>query len=46
MTVGSFHLDGSYLSFSDIREENVDQLRLMFTVRSFILRAWERACLS
>ena len=35
MTIGLLHLDGSYLSFSDIREENVDQLRLKLAVRSF-----------
>ncbi|KAI9455337.1 hypothetical protein BJY52DRAFT_1280457, partial [Lactarius psammicola] len=31
MTVGLLHLDGSYLYSSDVREENVDQLRLSFT---------------
>ena len=36
MTVGLLHLDGSYLYFSDVREENVDQLRLNFTVRGFL----------
>ena len=35
MTVGLLHLDGSYLYSSDVREENVDQLRLNFTVRAF-----------
>ncbi|KAH9041126.1 hypothetical protein EDB84DRAFT_1436665 [Lactarius hengduanensis] len=31
MTVGLLRLDGSYLYSSDVREENVDQLRLSFT---------------
>jgi hypothetical protein len=35
MTVGLLRLDGSYLYFSDVREENVDQLRLNITVRVF-----------
>ncbi len=35
MTVGLLRLDGSYLYSSNVREENVDQLRLSFTVRAF-----------
>ena len=35
MSVGLLRLDGSYLYFSEYREENVDQLRLNFTVRRF-----------
>ena len=35
MTIGLLHLDGSYLYHSDVREENVDQLKLKFIVRSF-----------
>lgn len=35
MTVGLLRLDGSYLYFSDVREENVDQLRLNISVRVF-----------
>ena len=34
MTVGLLHLEGSFLGFSDVRDENVDQLKLKFTVRS------------
>ena len=37
MTIGRLHLDGSYLYHSDVREENVDQLRLKFTVCSYTL---------
>ncbi|KAF8271516.1 hypothetical protein EI94DRAFT_1770350 [Lactarius quietus] len=42
MTFGLLHLDGSYLYFSDVREENVDQLRLNFTLNDAIFRclAW------
>lgn len=39
MVVGLLHLDGSYLYSSDVREENVDQLKLNFTVRAF-LASW------
>jgi hypothetical protein len=46
MTVGLLHLDGSYLFHSDIREENVDQLRMKFTVRSFHIYQWNRDYLS
>jgi hypothetical protein len=35
MTVGLLHLDGSYLYHSDVREENVDQLRLNIMVPCF-----------
>jgi hypothetical protein len=42
MTVGRLHLDGSYLYHSDVREENVDQLRLKFTVCSFTSSESER----
>ena len=35
ITVGLLRLDGSYLYFSDVREENVDQLRLNISVRVF-----------
>jgi hypothetical protein len=41
MTAGQLHLDGSYLYHSDVREENVDQLRLRFTVCSSTSE-WER----
>ncbi|KAH9083360.1 hypothetical protein EDB83DRAFT_2538792 [Lactarius deliciosus] len=42
MTVGLLRLDGSYLYFSDVREENVDQLRLCFTLNDVIFKclAW------
>ena len=46
MTVGLLHLDGSYLYSSDVREENVDQLRLNFTVRAFRVVEFEIACSS
>jgi len=46
MTVGLLHLDGSYLYHSDVREENVDQFRLKFTVRSFHIFQRDRDCLS
>ena len=36
ITIGLLLLDGSYLYHSDVREENVDQLRLKFIVRFFI----------
>ncbi len=42
MTVGRLHLDGSYLYYSDVRKENVDQLRLKFTVIPFTSYEWER----
>ncbi|KAI9437708.1 hypothetical protein H4582DRAFT_1957102, partial [Lactarius indigo] len=42
MTVGLLRLDGSYLYYSDVREENVDQLRLSFTLNDVIFKclAW------
>ncbi|KAH9171981.1 hypothetical protein EDB89DRAFT_2174254 [Lactarius sanguifluus] len=42
MTVGLLRLDGSYLYSSDVREENVDQLRLSFTLNDVIFKclAW------
>jgi hypothetical protein len=42
MTVGRLYLDGSYLYHSDVREENVDQLRLKLTVCSYTPYEWER----
>jgi hypothetical protein len=42
MTVGLLHLHGSYLYHSDVREENVDQLRLKFTVRFLRIFQWDR----
>jgi len=44
VTVGLMLLDGSYLYHSDVREENVDQLRLNFIVRSFYISQWEHDC--
>jgi len=46
ITVGLLLLDGSYLYHSDVREENVDQLRLKFIVWSFRISQWERDHLS
>ncbi|KAH9985984.1 hypothetical protein BJV74DRAFT_946145 [Russula compacta] len=42
MTVGLLHLDGSYLYHTDVREENVDQLRLKFILNDTIFKclAW------
>ncbi|KAI0300988.1 hypothetical protein B0F90DRAFT_1720731 [Multifurca ochricompacta] len=42
MTVGLLRLDGSYLYFSDVREENIDQLTLKFTLNDvrFKCLAW------
>jgi hypothetical protein len=42
MTFGRLYLDGSYLYHSDVREENVDQLRIKFTVCSSASSEWER----
>ncbi|KAI0058067.1 hypothetical protein BV25DRAFT_1994498 [Artomyces pyxidatus] len=41
-TIGSLRLDGSYLYFADVREANVEQLRLNFTADDVIFKclAW------
>ncbi|KAI9507443.1 hypothetical protein F5148DRAFT_1205043 [Russula earlei] len=42
MTIGLFHLEGSYLYYADVRDENVDQLRLKFILDDTIFKclAW------
>lgn len=46
ITIGLLLLDGSYLYHSEVREENVDQLRLNIIVRSFHISQQEHNHLS